>query len=201
MGKNSFMSLAKIGIIYTISNIIIKGMVFLTTPIFTRLMSQEQYGSFSNISSWANIISIITTLCLYSSISRARYDYDENINGYMSTIAILGSAFTLIVWFSIELKIDFWENVFAMDRLYIRSIMLYSLFAPAVQILIAKYQIYNEYKNVIILTWVTLFVSVVASLALTCIMSNKLTGRVIGNYVVIAIIDIVFWIYIFGYIL
>ena len=196
MGKNSFMSLAKIGIIYTISNIIIKGMVFLTTPIFTRLMSQEQYGSFSNISSWANIISIITTLCLYSSISRARYDYDENINGYMSTIAILGSAFTLIVWFSIELKIDFWENVFAMDRLYIRSIMLYSLFAPAVQILIAKYQIYNEYKNVIILTWVTLFVSVVASLALTCIMINKLTGRVIGNYVVIAIIDIVFWIYI-----
>ena len=75
--------------------------------------------------------------------------------------------------------------------------MLYSLFTPAVQTLIAKYRMYNEYKNVIILTWITLLVSTFASLGLTCLMmSDKLAGRVIGNYVVIAIVDIIFWIYI-----
>ena len=182
--------------VYTLSNIIIKGMAFLTTPIFTRIMSQEDYGSFSNISSWANIISIITTLCLYSSISRAKYDYDEDIKGYMSTITILGSIFTIIVWAFIEIKMNFWENIFDMNRLYIRSIMLYSLFTPAVQNLITKHRMYNEYKKVIALTWITLLVSTLASLGLTYSMSNKLTGRVIGNYAVIAIVDIVFWIYI-----
>lgn len=196
MSKGKTVSFVKIGMVYTLSNIIIKGMAFLTTPIFTRLMSQEEYGSFSNISSWANILSIITTLCLYSSISRAKYDYDEDIEGYMSTITILGSVFTLIVWLIIEFKIDFWEGIFDMDGLYIRSIMLYSLFTPAVQTLITKHRMYNEYKNVIVLTWITLLVSIVASLGLTYIMSNKLTGRVIGNYAVIAIVDIVFWIYI-----
>ena len=55
---------------------------------------------------------------------------------------------------------------------------------------------YNEYKKVIALTWITLLVSTLASLGLTYSMSNKLTGRVIGNYAVIAIVDIVFWIYI-----
>lgn len=104
MNKGKTASFVKIGMVYTLSNIIIKGMAFLTTPIFTRIMSQEDYGSFSNISSWANIISIITTLCLYSSISRAKYDYDEDIKGYMSTITILGSIFTIIVWAFIELK-------------------------------------------------------------------------------------------------
>lgn len=196
MNKGKTVSFVKIGMIYTLSNIIIKGMTFLTTPIFTRIMSQEDYGSFSNISSWANIISIITTLCLYSSISRAKYDYDEDIKGYMSTITILASVFTIIVWAFIELKMNFWENIFDMNRLYIRSIMLYSLFTPAVQTLITKYRMYNEYKKVIALTWITLLVSTFASLGLTYSMSNKLTGRVIGNYAIIAIVDIFFWIYI-----
>ena len=196
MNKGKTASFVKIGMVYTLSNIIIKGMAFLTTPIFTRIMSQEDYGSFSNISSWANIISIITTLCLYSSISRAKYDYNEDIKGYMSTITILGSIFTIIVWAFIELKMNFWENIFDMNRLYIRSIMLYSLFTPAVQTLITKHRMYNEYKKVIALTWITLLVSTFASLGLTYSMSNKLTGRVIGNYAVIAIVDIVFWIYI-----
>ena len=61
MGKEKPVSFVRIGIVYTLSNIIIKGMSFLTTPIFTRLMSQEEYGSFSNISSWANIISVSYT--------------------------------------------------------------------------------------------------------------------------------------------
>ena len=196
MNKGKTVSFVKIGMMYTLSNIIIKGMAFLTTPIFTRLMSQEEYGSFSNISSWANIISIIATLCLYSSISRAKYDYDENIKEYMSTITILGSAFTLIVWLLIEVKMEFWEGIFDMDGLYIRSIMLYSLFTPAVQTLITKHRMYNEYKNVIALSWITLLVSTFASLGLTYVMSNKLMGRVIGNYAVIAVVDIVFWIYI-----
>lgn len=196
MNKGKLDSFVKIGMVYTLSNIIIKGMAFLTTPIFTRLMSQEEYGSFSNISSWANIISIIVTLSLYSSINRAKYDYDETIKEYMSTITVLGSAFTFIVWLLIEVKIEFWEVIFDMERLYIRSIMFYSLFTPAVQTLIAKHRMYNEYKNVIVLTWITLFVSTFASLGLTYVMSNKLMGRVIGNYAIIAVVDIVFWIYI-----
>lgn len=196
MTKENTVSFVKIGMVYTLSNIVIKGMAFLTTPIFTRLMTQEEYGSFSNISSWGNIISIITTLCLYSSISRAKYDYDENIKEYMSTITILASIFTLFVWVLIEFRIEFWEGVFDMDKLSIRSIMLYSLFTPAVQTLIAKHRMYNEYKNVIVLTWITLIVSTFASLGLTYVMSNKLIGRVIGNYAIIAVVDIVFWIYI-----
>ena len=196
MNKGRSNSFVKIGMIYTLSNIVIKGMAFITTPIFTRLMSQEEYGSFSNISSWANIISIIATLCLYSSISRAKYDYDEDIKGYMSTITILGSVFTLIIWLLIELKIGFWERLFNMDRLYILSIMIYSLFTPALQTLITKHRMYNEYKNVIALTWITLLVTTFGALGLTILMSNKLTGRVIGNYTIIAIVDVVFWLYI-----
>lgn len=189
-------SFVKIGLIYTISNVIIKGMAFLTTPIFTRIMSQAEYGSFSNISSWGNIISIVATLSLYSSISRAKYDYSEKIDEYMSTITVIGSLFTLIIWAILETNIELWEKFFDMDKLYIRSIMLYALFMPAVQTLITKHRMYNEYKRVVVLTLVTLMVTTSASLVLTCVLPNKLSGRVFGTYAVIAVVDIIFWIYI-----
>lgn len=193
--KTKSVSFVKIGLIYTISNVIIKGMAFLTTPLFTRLMSQAEYGSFSNISSWANIISIIAALSLASSISRAKYDYGETIDEYISSITIVGSVFALVLWGIVELNIDFYESLFEMNRVYIRSIMLYSVFSPCIQSLLTKYRMYNEYKKVIFLTWITLLVTTVSSLGMTILMTNKLTGRVLGTYAVVAIIDIVIWLY------
>lgn len=194
--KKVDLSFAKIGIIYTLSNFIIKGMVFLTTPIFTRLMNLNEYGEFSNIASWANIISIIVTFNLYSSISRAKYDYNKQINIYMSSITILGTLITLFFWMIIELNLNIFVAIFKMEPLYIRSIMLYSMFSPAVQILITKYRMYNEYKKVITLTWITLLISTIASLVLTYLMNDKLSGRILGTYVLVAIINIFFWGYV-----
>ena len=194
--NNKSVSFVKIGIIYTVSNLIVKGISFLTTPIFTRLMSQSDYGQFSSIASWANIISIIVTLGLYSSISRAKYDYGDRINEYMSTIIILGNIVTAICWVIIESRISFFENIFSMDRIYIRAILIYAMFFPSVQTLIAKNRIFNEYKQVIGITWVTLLASTGASVALVIIMANKLTGIVFGNYLVVAIVDSIFWLFI-----
>lgn len=189
-------SILKIGLIYTISNIVVKGIVFLTTPIFTRLMSQTAYGEFSSISSWANIITTIVTLNLYSSISVAKHDYDDVFDKYLSSILILGNIVTAICWVIIESNIIVFENIFSMDRMYIRSIMLYSFFSPATQILLNKYRMYNEYKKVVIITWTTLIVSTVGSLLFVCTFQDKLMGRVLGYYVILAVINIIFWIYI-----
>ena len=110
MAKSKVASVAKIGIIYTISNIVVRGMAFLSTPIFTRLLTQKEYGDFSNISSWANIISIIVTMQLYVSIVRAKYDYGEEIDKYLSSILILGNLITLIWWGIVECNLSFFES-------------------------------------------------------------------------------------------
>ena len=193
MKKNN--SFIKIGLIYTVSNVIIKGMAFLTTPIFTRLMSQEDYGSFSSIAAWASIISIIAALSLYSSISRAKYDYSEQIDSYVSTITLVASLFSMLMWGILEINMPLWESIFHMDRLYIRSILLYAVFSPCVQALLTKYRMYNEYKKVIALTWITLLVTTVSSLGFTMLMTDRLTGRVIGTYGVVAAAYIPIWIY------
>ena len=193
MKKNN--SFIKIGLIYTVSNVVIKGMAFLTTPIFTRLMSQEEYGDFSSIAAWASIISIIAALSLYSSISRAKYDYNDTIDSYVSTITLVASAFSMLMWGLLEINMPLWESIFEMNRVYIRSILLYAVFSPCVQALLTKYRMYNEYKKVIILTWITLLVTTLSSLGFTIFMTDKLAGRVIGTYGVVAAVYIPIWIY------
>lgn len=197
MVKNTkISSFVKIGAAYTISNMIVKGIAFLTTPLFTRLMSQTEFGDFNSIASWANIISVLVTLNLYSSISRAKYDYDEDINGYMSSIVILGVGFTGVCWLMVELNMSFFERLLSMNAFYIRILLLYSMFSPALQTLLTKYKMYNEYKKVVALTWLTLIASTLTSLIFVFLFNDKLLGRVVGNYIVIAAINAFLFIYI-----
>ena len=52
---------------YTVCSIVNKGMALLSTPIFTRVMSEEQYGQFSIFQSWVSILIIFTSLNIFMS--------------------------------------------------------------------------------------------------------------------------------------
>lgn len=190
-------SFIKIGAIYTISNMIVRGMAFLTTPLFTRLMSQSDYGQFSGVSSWANIISIIVTLNLYSTINRAKYDYNDSIYEYIANMLFLGNVVTAILWFVVELNINFWTDILGLNALYLRCIMLYCVVSPATQLLLCKFRMYGEYKKVISVTWFTLLVGTVSSLFLVYFLPDKLLGRVLGTYIVVAIASLPLYVFVY----
>ena len=55
-------------------------MAFISTPIFTLLLSKDEYGDYSNFVAWAGIIVIVATMDMHSTVNRARYDFD-NLDG------------------------------------------------------------------------------------------------------------------------
>ena len=131
----------KAGIIYTLSNFFVKGLAFLTLPIFTRIMTSSDIGLFSNITSWFNILAIIVTVELYSSLNVARFDYKDKLNDYISSTLILGSLITLIFYLIVLCFHSFFENLFMMDFVTLNTIFIYLLFYPAVQMFQLKSQI------------------------------------------------------------
>lgn len=56
---------AKATLWYTIANILVKGVALLSTPIFTRVMTEEQYGTYTVFQSWYSIIIIFTSLNIF----------------------------------------------------------------------------------------------------------------------------------------
>ena len=50
---------------YTICNLLQKGIMFIVVPIYTRMLTTAEYGTYTIFQSWKDIIIIFTTLNLY----------------------------------------------------------------------------------------------------------------------------------------
>lgn len=77
------------GIGYTIGNVLIKGISFLTIPIFTRLMVTSDYGVYNTYTAYVSIFAFVVSLGLDPTLKNAEYDYAERKESYLSTILIL----------------------------------------------------------------------------------------------------------------
>ena len=185
----------KAGIWYTISNFLVKGLIFLTTPIFTRLMDKNDIGIFSNITSWFAILTIITTFELYSSISIARFDYKNNINEYISSTLLLGSFITGIFYVIALVFHNFFESLFCVDFITLNIMFIYLLFYPSVQMFQLNKQINYEYKQSMIISIISAILSTLLSIILVLLFNNKLYGRIIGYFIPSIIISIIIYIY------
>lgn len=89
MNNDNFNKMAlKAGIWYVISTVLVRGISFITTPVFTRLLTQEQYGILVVYESWLRILFPIITLSLYVSVERAKYEFEKEYDAYISSIQI-----------------------------------------------------------------------------------------------------------------
>ena len=80
----------KAGFWFTICFVLSSGLQFLGMPIYTRLMSQTDYGIYSTFSSWAHVLVIISSLNIYSGIfNKAMIKYDDGKDAYVSSIQTL----------------------------------------------------------------------------------------------------------------
>lgn len=88
----------KAGVFYIIAQLLVRGLTFLTTPIYTRLLSTTQYGEIRVYESWLLIAAPIMSLCLWKSVDRAKYDVKEKYNEYVGSVQSL-SYLSILVFF------------------------------------------------------------------------------------------------------
>lgn len=72
---------------FMLCSIVQKGISLLTTPIFTRIMSTEQYGQVTMYTSWMSILAIFVTLNLqYGTFNTAQVKFGDDRKAYTSSI-------------------------------------------------------------------------------------------------------------------
>ena len=92
----------KAGIFYIACQLFVRGITFLMTPVFTRLLSQEQYNQYKIFESWLLIFAPVMSLCLWRSVECAKYDVKEKFNEYVSSVQTL-SYLSISIFFVIFL--------------------------------------------------------------------------------------------------
>ena len=91
----------KASVAYTVCSILQRCLSMVTMPLFTRILTQEQYGQYTLYSTWMNIFTIFITLNLaYGSFSKAMITFEKDRYGYVAAVqnvtAVLAGVFLLV---------------------------------------------------------------------------------------------------------
>lgn len=103
--RNIGNSLFKMSIAYVIATVIVKAINFMTTPIFTRLMSPKDYGVVSNFTVWGQLLAVFICGQVASGIVVAKYNNiaKGRFEKYMASIircaVLIGSCVSIVVIF------------------------------------------------------------------------------------------------------
>ena len=166
-----------------------KGLLFITTPIFTRILSTEDYGTISVFSSWENVISIFATLGLsYSVQNVGLVKFSDDKDNYQSSM--LGLLFTCAAFFSFFFWIfyDHLEPVIQLEKKYIGLMFMYCVFNTILTMWSLRKRFEYHYKKMVCITAVHAIFSTVLSMMLAVFMKDKAYGKVLGTGIVTVII-------------
>jgi len=72
---------------FTICNFLQKGISFITTPIFLRILTTEQYGTYSLYLSWLQVFTVLSTLYLYHGVTdNAMAKFEDDRSRFISSM-------------------------------------------------------------------------------------------------------------------
>nr|WP_304358187.1 oligosaccharide flippase family protein [Clostridium paraputrificum] len=134
-------------------NIIQKSISLITVPIFTRMLTTEQFGLYSVYTSWLSIFTLITTLNLnFGVFNKGMTKFKKDKDGYTLTMQTLTTIITTIV---LIIYLIFRNSINAITELstFITLAMLVELyFTPAISFWLIRQRYDFKYKMVIIIT-------------------------------------------------
>lgn len=190
--------LVKTSFWYTLSMFLTRGIGFITTPIFTRLMTKEQYGDFAVYASWQSILLTICSLELDGTINRARFDYPEKIDfhSYVSSALVLTSLITGVIFALYMIFPHIFDRFFLIDRKYMYIMFAYLFANPAARVFQTTQRIEYKYKvSSAISISVALLSPILGVICILLIKSDPLYGRIIGQFFPYIVYGVVFYIY------
>ena len=187
----------KAGLWYTVSNFLTRGAIFLTTPIFTRLMSKADIGAYANLNSWHQVLLPIVTLELTTSLGLARFDYKDELDEYTSSTLVIGTAITAFFYLIVLLNMEFFEKLFTLDAYAIHVMFIYMMVYPAMLMFQSRNMFEYKYKASTAISISSMLLSVALALILTIYSeNNKLFARIMGYFVPLILFCVVLYIYI-----
>ncbi len=182
----------KAGFWYVVSNFLVKAISFITTPIFTRLMTPEHYGEFSNYASWQTTLLIITGAELYNTLSRAYYDYTEDYDKYVSSVTITSFLLTVGMYGLFLLCRPWIFTVVAIPPQLVHMLFFTLAFQSCKAVWLARERTLYRYKSVAVVSMLNLVLPTLIALALVLWlpMEQRLDARIYGTYIPMSLIGL-----------
>ena len=190
---NSMSAPVKASIWFTVCNIAQKGISLISTPIFTRILTTEQYGVYSVYQSWYSIIIILATLNLYAGVcNNGLTKYPEDRNCFISSLQGLSWVFTLGLFAIYLCGIDFWNGIFKLSTILVVAMFIQAFFEPGYLFWTISQRYDYKYRGILITTLIMAVGSPLLGVVSVLLTTYKAEARVLSYVFVQVTMGLIF---------
>ncbi len=185
----------KSSVAFAFSVFFLKGVSFLATSAFTRIMETTEYGVLTKYNSWVSILEVFALVGMTSGgiFNSGLNDYRDDRDRFISSSLILCNIATVIVFGIIFGAKSFLPEKFLMENKYMVVMFIHMIFSPSQIFWMARQRYEYRYKMA---TFVTVFSVIIGQLAsVLCVLrvhsdpkfmellGNEAFAKLVGNEV------------------
>lgn len=186
---------AKASLWFAVCSIVQKGISLITIPLFTRLLTTEQYGEFSVYQSWYQIINVFATLNLSLGVfNNGMTKYPAERSKYMSAMQGLSTVVTTLL-FCVYLPFkDFINEFTGLSTLLMITIFAECLMIPALSFWTARQRYDFKYIALVVVTVGVAVLSPVLGLIAVNLTEEKGVARILSAALVNVCVGLFFYV-------
>ena len=176
----------KASMAFMIVNFMQKGISFLTAPIFTRLLSTEEYGVITIYLSWVDVIGIFAMFGLYNNVyCRGILEFKEDKKNFTFSLLSLANVITLAVFAVVWITNKYVFHFLNVPDILILFMFFSFLFEPAFEFWKTDQRFAYKYKMLcFFMILVMVFAPTLSVAGIFLFPENKVAARIIGANIV-----------------
>ncbi len=189
----------KAGVGYTVANILIKGISFLTLPIFSRVLNTHDFGIYNVFIAYDAILYCVIGFALHSSVRSANWEFPGKIDDYVSSISLIYVANMAVLILFASIFGSQLSALMGLDAVVIVCLVIHSFGSALVTLYNARVSLQYSYRKYMAVAAASSLGNVGLSLILvfTVFKSQRYLGRILGATIALAILAVVliavFW--------
>lgn len=172
---------AKAGFWFLVCTVLQRSITVITTPIFTRLLTEAEYGEYGVFISWMGILSCFVTMYLFSGIypqaivkySEKKDEYSSGMQGFTITLVVL---WCIVYYFGRGL----WNDLLSLNTAELLAMFIVMWGNAAFGFWSAEQRNDYKYRKLVAVTLVEAIMQPVLSVVLLLNMEDKVSGLVWG---------------------
>ena len=172
----------KSGIWYTVSSIAIRAVAIITSPIYTAMLTTDDYGRANTFNSWIELFNVVTCLCVVYSVGRAKIDFKDKFDEYLSALQGLSSTFAFAVLIIVTIFREQISGLIKYEVPLVMALFVYLVIYPSVQYMQEKCRFEYKYRENIAISLITCIGTVVLSITLMYLFNDRrYIGKILGT--------------------
>jgi O-antigen/teichoic acid export membrane protein len=170
---------------YIGANFFLKGLTFLTIPIFTRLLSPADYGNISLYTTLTSIFGIIFILGIDGSLYRYYFEKNEDYSSFLGTNMLFLFLVNIVFIAALFIFRNYLINLFSLSEDIYDFAIISSFLSVPVALLLADYQCSMKSKKYSVLNIIKYSsITIISIVIILLLRENLYLGRVYSELLI-----------------